>query len=182
MQGQPGRMPPPRPAGVPPPQPMAPPPMHQPPLALPHVPKRFTTLRVVGVICIGSAWITLIGSIAFGLLVMLAPTPTLPPISAPAASPGPTGGYGGLFEDEGIDYPVTDPLGGLGGSGTAGLYRSMIRVARATTGLLLMASGLLGFILLMAVGQAILVLLEVEQTTRAQGMVIAAMQRRMGIG
>jgi hypothetical protein len=133
--------------------------------------RRYTGLRLLASTCIGSAWITLILSliVGFGLLAApVAPAGGLPIPPRPELGPDGMGGLGG---------------GGLGGPGGAASLLPMLAGGLRWVGALTtIGGGVLSFFLLAALGQALYLLLDVEENTRITASALAQIARRMGGG
>lgn len=145
---------------------MAQPPLRQAPTPLlPE--RRYGGLRFFASSCIGAAWITLILSVLLGLSMLAAPAPSpgLPIPPRPELDPGGLGG------------------GGIGGAGgIAALLPLLAGPLRLIGAISTIGGGVLSFFFLAAIGQAILVLLDMEENTRITAQAMAHMARRIGGG
>jgi hypothetical protein len=133
--------------------------------------RRYGSLRFLASSCVAAAWITLIVSIVLGFSMLAAPAPTpgLPMGTRPDLDPGGLGGLGG---------------GGLGG-GAGGIGALMPLLAgplRMIGAISTIGGGVLSFFFLAALGQAIIVLLDMEENTRITAQAMAHMARRIGGG
>lgn len=144
--------------------------MHQPPprpaapLPPPVPPRSYTSLRMLASGCIISAWLTLVLSILFGLAMLAAPShPGLPGI--PQNYPG--AGDLGLAPN-----PSNGQLGALLTVLMPGL--KMFGVVSTIGG------GILSFFFLAATGQALYLLLDMEENTRITAQALAQIARRQG--
>jgi hypothetical protein len=134
------------------------------PLAVP--PRSYGSLRLLASGCILSAWLSLILSILFGLAMLVAPSPSVAPGLPPAYS-GPGGGDLGLSPS-----PGAGQLGPLLGFLLPGLKM----VGAVTT----IGGGILTFFFLMALGQGLYLLLDMEENTRITAQALAQIARRQG--
>jgi hypothetical protein len=118
--------------------------------------------------CIVSAWLSLILSILLGFSLLATPTPT-----HPTGLPG----YG-------QSSPYSPGMGGEGlGGGPAAALGLLIPFAagfRVAGAIATIAGGVLTFFFLAALGQAVYVLLDMEENTRITAQAMAAIARRMG--
>jgi hypothetical protein len=113
--------------------------------------------------CIVSAWLTLIVSVLFGLGMLAAPSPSAMP-GLPPAYPG-----GG---DLGVGPSPASQLGPL----LTFLLPSLKMVGAVTT----IGGGILSFFLLLAMGQGIYLLLDMEENTRLTAQALVQIARRQG--
>jgi len=144
--------------------PVSPPPSAAPPSYGPP-PRRYPGLRFVASTCVVSAWITLVLSVIGGIMMMAggglsaaAHAPSLMP------STGGEGGAGGAAPNPGAEMARL-VLGGLQFAG----------------GVMTLVTGVGGFLLLLAVGLIIYVILDMEESTRVAAQAMSAIARRMGM-
>jgi hypothetical protein len=132
--------------------------------------RRHGSLRMLASSCIVSAWLSLVLSVLFGFSLMATPTPSLP-TSLPGYAQRVPGNQG--LGDDGL---------GMGG-GAAGALGSLLPFAsgfRVAGGIATIAGGVLTFFFLAALGQAVYVLLDMEENTRITAQAMAHIARRMG--
>lgn len=142
------------------------------PPTVPLVPeRRHGGLRLLAGTCIGSAWITLVLSVIVGFSLLAAPAPSLGGLQIPTRPELDPGGLGGLGG------------GGLGGAGGAGAWLPLLAGGLRWVGALTtLGGGVLSFFLLASLGQALYLLLDVEENTRITASALAQIARRMGGG
>jgi hypothetical protein len=132
--------------------------------------RRHGSLRMLASSCIVTAWLSLVLSILFGLSLLAAPSPSLP-TSLPGfnqRSP-----YNPGLGDDGLGLG-TGPAAGIGALLP---FASGFRVAG---GIATIATGVLTFFFLAALGQAVYVLLDMEENTRITAQAMSHIARRMG--
>jgi hypothetical protein len=117
--------------------------------------------------CVVSAWLTLIVSVLMGLGLLAMPTPSA---TAGLAIPA---------------RPDLDPNGlgggtGLGPGGIGALLPALAGGLRWIGAVTTIGGGVISFFLLAALGQAIYVLLDMEENTRITAHAMAQIARRMG--
>jgi hypothetical protein len=117
--------------------------------------------------CVVSAWLTLIVSVLMGLSLLAMPTPS------------PTAGLAIPAR------PDLDPNGlgggaGLGAGGIGALLPALAGGLRWIGAVTTIGGGVISFFLLAALGQAIYVLLDMEENTRITAHAMAQIARRMG--
>jgi hypothetical protein len=131
--------------------------------------RRYTGLRMLASMCVVSAWLTLIVSVVMGLSFLAMPTPGAPPglpiPQSPNLDPGGLGGLGGM---------------GSGAGGVGALLPALAGGLRWIGALTTLGGGVISFFLLAALGQAIYVLLDMEENTRITAHAMAHIARRMG--
>lgn len=137
------------------------------PPAAPLLPeRRYSGLRMLASMCVVSAWLTLIVSVLIGLSLLAMPTPP-----TAAGLPIPT-------------RPDLDPNGlggtGLGPGGAGALLPALAGGLRWIGAVTTIGGGVISFFLLAALGQAIYVLLDMEENTRITAHAMAHIARRMG--
>ncbi len=140
--------------------------MHQPPrpVAPPSIPARnYGSLRMLASGCVLSAWITLVLSVLFGLVMLVAPSPSAMP-SLPTSVPGEGGEIG---------MPAGPGAGQLGPLLTV-LMPGLKMVGAVTT----IGGGILGFFFLAAMGQGLYLLLDMEENTRLTAQALVQIARR----
>jgi hypothetical protein len=132
--------------------------------------RRHGSLRLLASSCIVSAWLSLLLSLLLGLSLLATRAPALPTNLPGYAQRSPYNpGLGG--DDLGLG---TGPIGGVGALLP---FASGFRVAGAIATI---AGGVLTFFFLAALGQAIYVLLDMEENTRITAQAMAQIARRMG--
>jgi hypothetical protein len=132
--------------------------------------RRHGSLRMLASSCIVTAWLSLVFSVLFGLSLLATPAPSLP-TSLPGynqRSP-----YNPGMGDDGLGLG----MGPAAGIGALLPFASGFRVAG---GIATIATGVLTFFFLAALGQAVYVLLDMEENTRLTAQAMAQIARRMG--
>jgi hypothetical protein len=128
--------------------------------------RRYNGLRMLASMCVVSAWLTLIVSVLMGLSFLAMPTPGatagLPIPARPDLDPGGLGGAG------------------IGAGGIGALLPALAGGLRWIGAVTTIGGGVISFFLLAALGQAIYVLLDMEENTRITAHAMAHIARRMG--
>lgn len=141
--------------------------------ANPYVPptRRYVFLRIVAATCTWSAVITLVGAIiaAVWTLVSISQLGALAGQIPAAPTPQP------VDPDLGIPMP-----GSSGGANPALLVLGVLPFLKGPIALLTLATGVFAFLIQVAMGQAIYVLLDMEENTRQSSALLAALARRSG--
>lgn len=132
--------------------------------------RRHGSLRMLASSCVVTAWLTLIGSILFGISLMAAPTPSFPTGISGYAQRSP---YNQGLGDDGLGLG-TSPAPGIG------MLLPFAAGFKVAGGIITVATGVLSFFFLAAIGQAIYVLLDMEENTRITAQAMAHIARRMG--
>ena len=134
------------------------------PLPPPVPPRSYTGLRMLASGCIISAWLTLILSVLFGLGMLAAPSPSAMPGIAP-------------------NYPGAGDLGvsPSPGAGQLGPLLTVLMPGLKMFGVVsTIGGGILSFFFLAATGQALYLLLDMEENTRITAQALAQIARRQG--
>jgi hypothetical protein len=129
--------------------------------------RRYPALRFLASGYIWSAWVTLIISIAVGGGLMLG------------------AGFSAATTTAGNTYPGGTSAGTSGGEGGPAAMGALLQLIvpglKFATGVFTIATGLVTFLLLLAIGEIIFVLLDTEENTRAGAQAMTAVARRMGL-
>lgn len=156
-------------------QPPYPGPRNMPAAPLPPArpPRSYGSLRLLAGGCIVSAWLSLVLSVLFGLAMLAAPSPSAMP-GMPPSYPGGPGFPGGPGNDLGLSpSPGAGQLGPL-----LGLMLPGLKLFGAVTTI---GGGILSWLLLLAIGQALYLLLDMEENTRITVNALLQLARRQGL-
>ena len=141
--------------------------------ASPYLPseRRYTFLRIVAATCTWSAWITLIGAVIAAIWTV--------------SSLSQLGGLAGQLPAAPTPQPVDPDLGfpmpgSPGGANPALQMLAVLPFLKGPLVLLTLATGVFAFLIQVAMGQAIYVLLDMEENTRQASTLLAALARRSG--
>jgi len=128
--------------------------------------RRYSGLRMLASMCVVSAWLTLIVSILMGLSLLAMPTPgAVPGLPIPTRPDLDPGGLGST---------------GVGAGGLGALLPALAGGLRWIGAVTSIGGGVISFFLLAALGQAIYVLLDMEENTRITAYAMSQIARRMG--
>jgi hypothetical protein len=133
--------------------------------------RRHGSLRMLASSCIVTAWLSLVLSILFGISLLAAPTPSLPTSLPGYAQRSP---YNQGLGDDGLGGLGTGPVGGIG------MLLPFASGFKVAGGIATIATGVLTFFFLAALGQAVYVLLDMEENTRITAQAMTHIARRMG--
>lgn len=152
------------------PQPPGPPHYAPPPEALLRPPRRYAGLRFVASTCVTSAWLTLALSIIGGVLM----------IAGGAASA--TSSAAGMLGPSASGAGASEGGGSAAGNALGALLPLMLHGLQIAGGVFTIATGAITFLVLLALGMLIYVLIDTEENTRTAAAAMTAIARRMGMG
>ncbi len=139
--------------------------------------KRYPGLRMLATTCLISAWLTLAGSLIGGLVLMVGGGSGVAAATANLSSP--TGGLAGIDDDPGSASRSQQAQAATALQTLLTLALPSIRLA---SGIFTLVTGGTTFLLLLAAGMLVHVILDTEENTRVAAAAMSAVARRMGLG
>lgn len=159
-------------------------------------------LRFVAGTCVFSAWLTLVlsvlgaffcftgGATVGAALRSLSPSPAVSPLPA-TPSPGGLGSSPGATNSDGsepipgLDTKMPGGLGGGGGGGLPmgdmlGMFTPVIGAALFASGLFTLVTGVVGWVILLGMGQACYLLMDLEEQSFRHSEVLQILVARLG--